>query len=116
MSINRRRGARIVINALIRFYEESLEDAPLQYRQGVVKNYSEGGLLIFTESPLPKGSVVAVEIPVETESNYMAIVQVRGIVRWLHRLTERWEMGIEFFEFQESGCKDFSEWMTHLVE
>ncbi len=116
MDENKRLFPRIAINAFVRFYEESVDTATQQYWQGVVKNYSNGGMLISTNHLFPKGTVVTLEIPIESEPQNLAIVQVRGVVRWIQQSSGHREMGVEFFEFKESGYKDFGEWMAHLIE
>ncbi len=107
---------RIAINAFVRFYEESVDSATQEYLQGVVKNYSDGGMLISTNHPLPKGSVATLEIPIESGPQDLKIVQVLGTVRWVQDLSGRQGMGIEFFEFKESEHKDFSDWLLKLIE
>lgn len=104
------------MNTFIRFYEESVDIAAQEYLQGVVKNYSDGGMLISTNHPLPKGSVITLEIPVESEPQNMSIIQVRGVIRWVRDMDDRQGMGVEFFEFMESGYKDFNEWLAKLIE
>ncbi len=116
MGKEKRRFPRIVMNAFIRFYEELPYSMEQDYYQGMVKNYSEGGLLITTEHPLAEGCVTVVEIPVETAVGEVRVVQIRGIVRRVRPSPDRKIMGVEFFEFKESGLRDFHEWMERLLE
>jgi hypothetical protein len=115
MKAEKRKSYHIVVNAFVRFYQEPFDSTTQQYKQGVVKNYSDGGMCILTEHPLPKGSVVAVELPIESETGDLVIVQVRGVVRWVRRLQERRGMGVEFFEFTKSENENFNEWMANLL-
>lgn len=116
MGENKRKYPRIAINTFIRFYEESFGGDEQRHLQGVAKNYSDGGIFISTKHLLPKGCVVTVEIPVESESQNLKIIQVRGVVRWVGHSPGFQGIGIEFLEFKEAGFKDFLEWMATLVE
>jgi c-di-GMP-binding flagellar brake protein YcgR len=95
-------------------YEESGKIEHPEYRRGVVKDYSAGGLRIVTEKPLSKCSVVLIEIPLETEAQELKIIQIHGVVRWTQECSGRQTMGIELFEFKESGDEDFVKWMSRL--
>lgn len=110
----RRKYGRTATQAFIRFYEESGNIEHPEYRRGVVKDYSAGGLRIVTEKPLSKGSVVVIEIPLETETQELKIIQIHGVVRWVQEWAGRHAMGIELFEFKESGDEDFIKWMSRL--
>lgn len=112
---NKRQYFRIVINAFVRFYEESRSNLTLYYRQGVVKNYGRGGMFISTKHLLPKGSLVTMEIPVEDEMKRMTIVQVRGVVRRFDDLPGEEGLGIEFFELKDPEHEDLQDWMAHLI-
>ncbi len=115
MDEERRKDHHIAVNAFVRFYQEPFDQTTQQYHQGVIKNYSKGGMCILTAHPFPKGSVVTVELPIESETKDLAIIQVRGVVRWVRQLQGRREMGIEFFEFKDSADQDFDEWMANLL-
>lgn len=111
----RRKYQRLTTQAFIRFYEEEGRDAGSEYRRGYVKNYSAGGLRIITQKPLSKGSVLVIEIPLETETQELKIVQIHGVVRWVEPCSgRRHAMGVELFEFKESADKDFVRWMSRL--
>ena len=111
----RRKYERTTTQAFIRFYEETGTGVRPEYRRGFVKDYSAGGLRIITEKPLSKGSVIVIEIPLETETQELKIIQVHGIVRWEQPYSgRRHAMGIELFEFKESADKDFVRWMSRL--
>lgn len=114
MDEEKRKHHRITVNIFVRFYQEPFDEATQQYHRGVVKNYSMGGLCVLTDHPLPKGSFAMVEFPIETATKTLKIIQVRGLVRWVRRVQERRGMGIEFFEFNDSGYKDFADWMANL--
>ena len=115
MKQDQRKYRRTTIYAFIRFYEGTIHIPAHDYRQGVIRNYSAGGLGIATARPLPKGTVVTVEIPIEKETREMKIIQVSGVVRWVHGIPGRQTMGIEFFKLKDSEYQDFEEWMTHLI-
>ena len=112
---DKRQYFRIVINAFVRFYQESRSSPTIYYRQGVVKNYSRGGMFVSTKQLLPKGSIVTMEIPIEDELKRMAIVQVRGVVRRFEDLAGQEGLGIEFFELKDSEHDDLQDWMAHLI-
>ncbi len=113
MGTEQRQYPRIPIHAFIQFYEES--DFQRTPRRGVIKNFSEGGLCVSTDRPLFPGSIVTVEIPIETAQGEIRIVQVRGIVRWLKE-TGRAIMGIEFFALSSDEQADFEQWMANFVD
>ena len=116
MASEKRKHHHISVNAFVRFYPEPVDEMLSKYHQGVVKNYSQGGMCILTEHPLPKGCPVTVELPIETDQQGMKIVQVRGIVRWVRQFEGRRGMGIEFLAFANSSSdKDFSDWMENLI-
>lgn len=114
MSDEKRKSHHIPVNAFVRFYPESDEPMFRTYYKGIVKNYSEGGLCILTEHPLPKGCPITVELPIESEHQGLAIVEVRGRVRWVRQMDGRRGMGVEFFAFAGSSDQNFAEWMKNL--
>ncbi len=117
MAEDKRKYQRIVINAFVRFYQESRSHSAPYYLQGVIKNYSRGGAFIATKHLLPKGCLIALEIPVEeTETKHIAIVQIRGMVRRVQTDPDNEGLGIEFFELKDSEHEDFQEWMDRLAE
>ena len=115
MDEEKRKHHHIPVNAFVRFYQEPFDEMAQDYHQGVIKDYSKGGMCISTAHPFPKGCVVTVELPIESETKELAIIEVRGIVRWVRQLQGRRGMGIEFFEFKDSADKDFNEWMANLL-
>ncbi len=115
MAGEKRNYHRIVVNAFVRFYAESSGQIRSRYRQGVIRNYSRGGLFISTRHLLPKGSLVTMEIPVENELGQMALVQIRGVIRRLGDLPGQESLGIEFFELKDSENKSLQEWMANLL-
>ncbi len=115
MEEERRKQHHIAVNAFVQFYQEPFDKTTQQYGQGVVKNYTNEGMCILTDHPLPKGSVLTVELPIESETKNLAIIQVRGVVRWVRRLEGRRGMGIEFLGSKGSGNKNFNDWMANLL-
>ena len=111
----RRKYHHIPVNALVRFYSESVDPMFRTYHKGIVKNYSQGGLGILTDHPLPKDCPVIVELPIESDSQGLAIIEVRGTVRWVRQFDEYRGMGIEFFAFAGSSDQDFTDWMKNLL-
>jgi hypothetical protein len=114
MSDEKRKHHHIPVNAFVRFYPETDEPMFRTYYKGIVKNYSQGGLCIVTEHPLPKGCPVIVELPIESENQGLAIVEVRGTIRWVRQLEGRRGMGVEFHAFADSNNQDFEDWMKNL--
>ena len=115
MAEEKRYYHRIVVNAFVRFYAESSGQLRSRYRQGVIRNYSRGGLFISTRHLLPKGSLVTMEIPVENERGNMTVVQIRGVVRRFEDLPGQEGLGIEFFELKDSENRSLQEWMVNLI-
>lgn len=113
--MEKRRHNHIPVNAFVRFYPEPYDEMFQKHYQGVVKNYSKGGMCILTEHPLPKGCPVAVELPIESEMQGMRIVELRGVVRWVRQFEGKRGMGIEFFEFAGAADEDFTTWMSNLI-
>ncbi len=115
MSGEKRKYRRITVSAFIRFYEGPIDLPEPAYHQGVIKNYSKGGMCISATRSLPEGCAVTIEIPITPETLELKIVQVCGIVRWVEALSERWLMGVEFFELRESEHKNLHEWLATLI-
>lgn len=115
MAEEKREYHRIVVNAFVRFYAESSGQLRSRHRQGVIKNYSRGGLFISTRHLLPKGSLVTMEIPVENEAGQMTVVQIRGLIRRLEDLPDQEGLGVEFFELKDSENGSLQEWMANLI-
>jgi Tfp pilus assembly protein PilZ len=111
MGAEQRKYPRLALNAFIRFYQEPSNRTLPKYRQGIVKNYSHGGMFISTNHLFPKGSILILEIPIESETEKLTIVEVRGVVRWLGTRG----IGIEFFEFKESHAQNFAAWVENLI-
>lgn len=114
MSDEKRKHHHIPVNAFVRFYPESGDPMFRTYYKGMVKNYSQGGLCILTEHPLPKGCPVIVELPIESKNQGLAIVEVRGTIRWVRQFDGRRGMGVEFHAFAGSNNQDFEAWMKNL--
>ena len=115
MDEEKRKHHHIAVNAFVRFYQEPFDRITPQYHRGMVKNYSKGGMCILTNHPFPKGCVVTVELPIESETEDLAIIEVRGTVQWVRQMQGRRGMGIQFFEFKGSSDKDFDDWMANLI-
>jgi hypothetical protein len=110
----KRKHHHIPVNAFVRFYPEDVDPLFKTYSKGVITNYSESGLCILTDHPLPKGCPVIVELPIRSEQHGLAIVEVRGRVCWVRQFKERRGMGIELKAFADASNRDFADWMKHL--
>ena len=115
MAEEKRSHHRIVVNAFVRFYAESSGQLRSRYRQGLIRNYSRGGLFISTRHLLPKGSLVTMEIPVENERGQIAVVQIRGVIRRFDDFPGQEGLGVEFFELKDSENRSLQEWMASLI-
>jgi len=114
MHEDKRKHPHIAINTFVRFWAESDDPMFTRHYKGVVKNYSEGGLCILTDHPLFKGCLITMELPIQSERHGLAIVELRGRVRWVRQFEGRRGMGVEFLEFSGSTNRDFAAWMTNL--
>lgn len=112
MGDEKRRFPRIPVNAFVRFYEEVRLSR--KYLHGIIKNYSRGGMFIATKHLLARGTIVTIEIPLETETQELAIVQVRGFVRRVRDEHGEEGIGIEFFELRDGEHEAFEKWMMNL--
>ncbi|GAK49116.1 hypothetical protein U14_00334 [Candidatus Moduliflexus flocculans] len=112
MGEEKRRYPRVPVNAFVRFYEEIRVSR--KYLHGIIKNYSRGGMFIGTKHLLAKGTIVTVEIPLETEDEQLAIVQVRGFVRRVQDMPGSEGIGLEFFELRDGEHEIFQKWMNSL--
>ncbi len=110
----KRKHHHISINAFIRFYPEPADPMFKKYYKGVVKNYSEGGLCILTDHPLPKGCPVTVELPIESDQQGLAIVELRGRICWVRQFDGRRGMGVELHAFAGTSNQNFTDWMKNL--
>ncbi len=112
MGEEKRKYPRVPVNAFVRFYEEIRVSR--KYLHGIIKNYSRGGMFIGTKHLVPKGTILTVEIPLETEDEQLAIVQVRGFVRRIVDVAGAEGLGIEFFELRDGEHTAFQKWMNGL--
>lgn len=112
MGDEKRRFPRIPVNAFVRFYEEVRLSR--KYLHGIIKNYSRGGMFIATKHLLSRGTIVTIEIPLETETQELAIVQVRGFVRRVRDEHGEEGIGVEFFELRDGEHEAFEKWMMNL--
>ena len=115
MAEEKRKHHHIPVNAFVRFYPEPADPMFPRLYKGVVKNYSEGGLCILTEHPLPKGCPVTVELPIKSDHQGVAIVELRGKVRWVRQIDGRRGMGVELYAFADTSNQNFTDWMKHLA-
>lgn len=114
MPEEKRKYHHIPVNAFVRFYSESVDPEFRTYYKGLIKNYSQGGLCILTDHPLPKGCPVTVELPIHTENQGLVIVELRGVIRWVRLIDGRRAMGVEFLAFAHETGQDFAAWMKNL--
>ena len=116
MSSEKRVHRRAATNVFVQFFQESDgHNTRQQYREGMVKNFSMGGMYIATEHPFPRESIVIVKFRLESRTKPLLPIQLRAVVRWVRQVTNPKGMGIEFLEFEGIDEGDFREWMTSLL-
>ena len=104
---DKRQYFRIVINAFVRFYQESRSSPTIYYRQGVVKNYSRGGMFVSTNKKIELGRKVSFFIEFKSNSCNGPLFLGKGIVTRSHSTG----LAIRFVEFDMSKLQECIFWM-----
>ncbi len=108
----RRKIARINRRAVVRFRGEGRE------AEGILYNFSEVGMFVKTDNPLPIGALISIPIQVDKESN----IEIQGRVVWSstprpqEKPTARGGMGVELSAAPETYLRFVSKMRAQLSQ
>ncbi len=112
--MEKRKYQRIATDVMVRFREQSVDDSTQEYLQGIAENCGLGGVFLATRHILPKGSIVSLLFTYIQDDREVQ-VRAKAVVRWTRRLRKPRGMGLEFFEFQGLGDRDFRQYLDRLL-
>ena len=111
----RRMSQRTTMDIVVRFSEDSGEITHRTYQEGIIENYSAGGMYITTDAPLARGKVALLTFRLKSQQNAPLPIQVRVTVRWVRQVSNPRGMGVEFLDFEGIDESDFKTWITNLL-
>ncbi len=111
---DQRKYPRTASGTQIRYRRLASDEEELEYVDGVVENVGLGGVFINTDDPLPRGSVVELEMHVSVGGRDRTI-GAKALVKWNRKMFPPTGMGLEFVEFSGLGESDLSDWLQGLV-
>ena len=116
MKAERRQYTRAATEVIVQFFEDSPEKNEQSiHSEGIVENFSAGGMYISTEHPPSRGSSVILKFRIKANPKALLPIQVRAVVRWVRQVTNPKGMGVEFVEFEGIDERDFEEWLSSLL-
>jgi hypothetical protein len=65
---------------------------------------------------MPKGSIVTLNFQFTDKEGEEVIIQAQAVVRWTQRFRKPKGMGLEFFEFNGLGDRNFEECLQYLLQ
>lgn len=107
---------RLPSNINVRVAHEPMDKETRDYLTAVAENFGEHGVFIATDRPLPVGTIVVIELNLESEDLNREPVRAKAVVRWRNRWRNPRGMGLLFIEFEGLGENNFLEWLTRLYE
>ena len=115
MESNKRKYPRIPTKFLVNFFRDAVDKSIRQSQDGVVENYSAGGMFIATDHPFSRGSMLNLEFELGSEKSFRKPIQARAIVRWVQRLANHPGMGVEFVLFNGFGKHEFEQRFNNIM-
>lgn len=114
MTLDRRRDLRIVEENQISFSVSPDEESPMNRRMArcLTRNISRNGAMICTDTFLPEGSMLTLELFLGRPYDVITLV---GEVRWIKSLPgdQEFEAGIEFIDIPPGGAVTL---ITYLLD
>jgi hypothetical protein len=114
MTLDRRRDLRIEEENQISFSVSPEEESQLQRRMThcLTRNISRNGAMIYTDTFLPVGSLLTLDISLGQPYDVITLV---GEVRWIKSLPgdEEFQAGIEFIDIPPGGAVTL---ITYLLD
>ena len=115
MGKERRKFNRVATNVHVQFREQEVDDSTQEYFEGVAQDSSLGGIFLATNHLFSPGSIVSLIFKFLLDNEEVEI-EAKAIVRWTRRIFQPRGMGLEFFEFEGLGGRDFHRCIEQLVE
>jgi Tfp pilus assembly protein PilZ len=114
--MERRKNSRALTDIFVQFFEEAEDEAQASYHEGIIENYSTGGMYISTDHPFPRGSTILLNFRLtESHIERPLTVKVRAVVRWVRQITLPRGMGVEFLEVEGVKEAEFKQWLAALL-
>ncbi len=110
--MEQRSSRRVATGVGVSYRVEQSDAASRKYLEGLVENYSLGGIFLVTDLPLDRGEVIRLQLVPADE----APVEILAVVRWVRRWKRPRGAGMEFVEFAGLGERDFPELLERLFE
>lgn len=109
MEQDKRKYSRTSTRLWVKFFRDAVDQTIRKTQQGLVENYSAGGMFIATDHPFSRGSVLNVEFELDSKTENRRVIQARAIVRWVQRLAKNPGMGVEFVLFNGFRKHEFEQ-------
>jgi c-di-GMP-binding flagellar brake protein YcgR len=115
MASNRRKFRRVAAGVRVLYSGSAVDRHTREYLEGIARDLSIGGLFLETRSPMPKGTIVDLDVWVESDSEENP-VHARAIVRWVRRFFRPRGMGLEFIDIEGLGARQLEAWVRRVLE
>jgi PilZ domain-containing protein len=112
----KRKFKRIASNVRVGFSKQQVDKETEEYFQGVAEDCGLSGMFLATDHLMPKGSVISLNFQFIDEEGEQVTIQAQAIVRWTQRFRKPKGMGLEFFEFNGLGDRDFEQCLKQLLK
>lgn len=112
----KRKFKRIASNVHIGFSKQQVDKETEEYFQGVAEDCGLSGMFLATEHLMPKGSIVTLNFHFRDSDGEQVAIQAQAVVRWTQRFRKPRGMGLEFFEFNGLGDRDFEQCLEQLLQ
>ncbi len=112
----KRKFKRVASNVRVGFRRQEADKETLDYFQGVAEDCGLSGMFLTTEHLMPKGSMVSLHFQFIDNEGEQVNIEAQAIVRWTQRFRKPKGMGLEFFEFNGLGDRNFEECLQYLLQ
>lgn len=110
----KRRFKRISSNVQVRFYRKQLDRETEEYFQGIAEDCGLSGMFMATEHLMATGSIASLSFQFIDGEGLTVTIQAQAVVRWTQRFRKPKGMGLEFFEFNGLGDRNFEDCLKQL--
>ncbi len=112
----KRKFKRIASNVHIGFSKQQVDKETEEYFQGVAEDCGLSGMFLATDHLMPKGSIVTLNFQFRDNDGEKVTIQAQAVVRWAQRFRKPRGMGLEFFEFNGLGERNFEQCLEQLLQ
>lgn len=112
----KRKFKRIASNVHIGFSKRQVDKETEEYFQGVAEDCGLSGMFLATDHLMPKGSIISINFQFVDGKGEKVTIQAQAVVRWVQRFLGPKGMGLEFFEFNGLGDRNFEECLEQLLQ